>query len=464
MKTIKRYDILKRQSNYPKTERNKNMIDIAKMLTAPEAPCPACGKIHRAGVNDVCIERGALKRVPEYVKKYNGTKAFLLADKNTWEVAGKTVEKLLLDSGIGVTSYILSTTRAEPDEYAIGSVTAHMDTSCDIFVSVGSGVINDLGKVIANLCALPYIIVGTAPSMDGYASGLSSIIRDGLKYSLNTKCAEVIIGDLDILCEAPMRMIQAGVGDLFAKFISICEWRISALINGEYFCEEIASMVNEALQNCVDNLDGIANRDPEAIRTVMDGMVLAGMSMNYATISRPASGMEHYISHIFDMRGVEFDTPIDLHGIQCGIATVTTLRLYEKIRKIDTPDREKALSYARSFNYETWKEFLREKLGKSADAMIEIEAKEHKYDVALHEKRLEIIMDKWSEIQKIISELPAANEVENMLRNIGAPTTFEEIGFTKEEEQNAIRMSKDIRDKYVGSRLLWDLGVLDEFV
>ena len=51
-----------------------------------------------------------------------------------------------------------------------------------------------------------------------------------------------------------------------------------------------------------------------------------------------------------------------------------------------------------------------------------------------------------------------------MLDRIGAPTTFEEIGFTKEEEQNAIRMSKDIRDKYVGSRLLWDLGLLEEFI
>lgn len=440
------------------------MIDIAKMLQAPETPCPACGNIHRAGVYDVCIERGALNKVSEYVRKYNGTKAFLLADKNTWEVAGKTVEKLLIDSGIGVSVYVLNTPRAEPDEYAIGSVATHMETSCDIFVSVGSGVINDLGKVIANLCSLPYIIVATAPSMDGYASGLSSVIRDGLKYSLKSKGAEVIIGDLDILCQAPMRMIQAGVGDLFAKFISICEWRISALINGEYFCEEIATLVNRVLQNCVDNLEGIAKRDPEAIRTVMDGMVLAGISMNYATISRPASGMEHYISHIFDMRGVEFGTPIDLHGIQCGIATVTALRLYEKILQIDKPNKEKALAYAKSFNYETWKKILRKQLGKSAEAMIEIEAKEQKYDVERHKKRLEIIIEKWDEIRAIISKLPTANEVVEMLQSIGAPTSFEEIGFTKKEEQNAIRMSKDIRDKYVGSRLLWDLGLLEEIV
>lgn len=437
------------------------MIDIEKMLSKEPSPCPACGKIHYAGVKDVCIKEGAIYELPTYVRKYNGSKAFLLADINTWEVAGKDVQKILTDAGIAVSPYVLNMTRAEPDEHAIGSVASHMDLSCDIFISVGSGVINDLGKVIANLCNLPYIIVGTAPSMDGYASGSSSIIRDGLKYSLTTKCADVVIGDLNILCQAPMHMIRAGVGDLFAKFISIVEWRMSALITGEYFCEEIASLVNLVLKNCVDNLDGMAKRDPQAIKSVMDGMVLAGIAMNYATISRPASGMEHYISHIFDMRGVEFGTPIDLHGIQCGIATVSSLRIYEKLRAIKHPDRAAALAYVQGFNYEDWKAFLRRQLGKSAEAMIEIEAKEGKYNLEKHEKRLDFIIAHWDELLEIMNLLPTADEVEALLKKIGAPTTFEEIGFTAEEERNAILMSKDIRDKYVGSRLLWDLGLLE---
>ena len=463
MKTIKSYVILKKEINRSFLKGIQAM-DIATMLSAPPSPCPACGKIHYAGIDDVCIEAGARNRTAEYVKKYNGTRAFLLADKNTWEAAGKDVKEHLLANGIEVSPYILSSMRAEPDEHAIGAVAAHMDRTCDIVVAVGSGVINDLGKVIAWLCNLPYIIVGTAPSMDGYASGQSSIIRDGIKYSLNTKCPNVVIGDLDILCKAPMKMIWAGFGDLLAKYISICEWRISVLITGEYFCEEIAALVNTTLKNCVDNLDGIAKRDPNAIRNVMDGMILSGIAMNYATISRPASGMEHYISHIFDMQGVEFGTPIDLHGIQCGIATVESLRIYEKIASIQAPDREKALASAKSFNIETWNAFLREKLGKSAETLIELEKKEGKYDVAKHAERLEIILSRWNEILDIIRKLPSANEVESMLHRLGAPTKFEEIGFTTEAKRDAIRMSKDIRDKYVGTRLLWDLGLLDEFV
>ncbi|MBP5466349.1 MAG: iron-containing alcohol dehydrogenase, partial [Clostridia bacterium] len=317
------------------------------------------------------------------------------------------------------------------------------------------------GKVVSNIAHVPYMIVGTAPSMDGYASGTSSVIRDGLKYSLTSKCPEIVIGDLDVLKAAPMRMIQAGVGDLFAKFVSIGEWKISNIINGEYYCQYIADLVNFALKTCLNNIDGIAKRDEKAISSVMEGMVLSGIAANYAEISRPVSGMEHYISHICDMRGVEFNMHTDFHGIQCGVGTVIVLKLYEYLRTV-TPDREKALDYVNNFDYEEWKKFLRKNIGNSAEAMIENEEKEGKYDVEKHKERLEIIIKKWDEIENVIHAFPTAEEVVTLLKKIGAPTTFEEIGFTKDEEKNAILMSKDIRDKYVCSRLLWDLGLLDE--
>ena len=75
----------------------------------------------------------------------------------------------------------------------------HFDNNCDIIIGVGSGVINDIGKILSNTAKLPYIIVATAPSMDGYASGTSSMSLDALKVSLTSKCANVIIGDIDIM-------------------------------------------------------------------------------------------------------------------------------------------------------------------------------------------------------------------------------------------------------------------------
>lgn len=62
--------------------------------------------------------------------------------------------------------------------------------------------------------------------------------------------------------------------------------------------------------------------DKKAVTAVFEGLILCGAAMKFAGVSRPASGIEHYLSHIWDMRGVEFGTPVELHGIQCAVGTL----------------------------------------------------------------------------------------------------------------------------------------------
>ena len=433
-------------------------IQLQSLLTTTRQPCPACGKVHEAGLSRVIIESGAIQKLPEIITSYGAKKVFLLADPNTYAAAGRAVEEILTREGLTFTVYLLNSQKAEPDEHAVGSVAMHFDKTCDLILGVGSGVVNDIGKIIANLTGLPYVIFGTAPSMDGYASATSSVIRDGLKYSLPSVCPDTVVGDLDILCAAPMRMILAGLGDMLAKYVSLVEWQMAVIINGEYYCSYVADLVREALEQCVANLEGLTRREPEAVKAVMNGMVLSGIAANYAGISRPVSGMEHYISHILDMRGVEFGTKTDLHGIQCGVGTLMALEMYEELCKI-TPDREKALAFVRTFDMEEWKRDLRHHLGTGAEAMIANEEKEGKYDPEKHAARLEIILSHWEELCALMKSLPSAKELTEKLAAIGMPTTLEEIGFTAEEAQAALRLSKNIRDKYVGTRLLWDLGL-----
>jgi len=329
---------------------------------------------------------------------------------------------------------------------------------------VGSGVINDICKIVANVSNKYYVIVGTAPSMDGYASATSSMTMDGLKISLGSKCADMIIGDLDILCNAPVKLMISGLGDMLAKYVSICEWRIAHVITGEYYCEEIAKLVRASLKKCVDQAEGLLKRDKAAVKAVFEGLVVCGAAMKFAGVSRPASGVEHYISHIWDMRAAEFDTPAELHGIQCAIGTLIAVGLYEKLVKI-VPDQKKALDYAEKFSFEVWSKTLREFLGKGAESMILLNEKEQKYDKERHKVRLQRIIDNWETILQIISEeLPSSGEIETLLVSIGLPKTMEEIGLESSLLPLTFKATKDIRDKYVLSRLCWDLGVLDEMV
>lgn len=444
-----------------KIKREAFVLYIRDLLSSFMHSECACGKSHKMGLPKIIVEKGAISCLPQLISDYMGNKVFILADKNTFEAAGAKVCATLENKGIKYTKYVFPTGEIEPDEKAVGSAIMHFDSTCDLVIAIGSGVINDIGKILANTAKVSYFIVGTAPSMDGYASATSSMTVDGLKVSLPSKCADVIIGDIDVLKNAPMRMLQAGLGDMLAKYISIAEWRIAKEITGEYYCERVAELIRTALKRCVENAEGLLKRDEEAVKAVFEGLVIGGVAMAFAGVSRPASGVEHYFSHVWDMRGVEFGTKVDLHGIQCAVATNITAGLYEKVLKI-TPDKEKALAYASSFKYEDWAKELKVFFGTGADAMIALEEKEQKYSVEKHEKRLEIIIEKWEKLQEIIrEEIPMQKQIEVILDKIGAPKTAKDIGIDC-DLATTLKATKDIRDKYVLSRLLWDLGVIAE--
>ncbi len=431
-------------------------MDILR--TFPAETCP-CGRVHAATVSEVITGSGAVEALGRCLEKYGIKKPFILADRNTFAAAGESVCRNI---EIPYIKYVFPEGDIEPDEGSVGSAVLHFERSCDAVIAIGAGVINDIGKILSHMAELPYFIVATAPSMDGYASSTSSMSRAGLKVSVPTKCADVIIGDTDILCRAPGKMLQAGLGDMLAKYISICEWRISNLITGEYYCERVADLVRKALKRCVENADGLLRREPEAVEAVFEGLVLGGIAMAYAGASRPASGVEHYFSHIWDMRGLEFGTKVDLHGRQCAVGTLLAARLYAWIKTVK-PDREKALAHARSFDFTSAGKALRAFLGKGAEAMIAQEEKEKKYDPALHQMRLETILARWDEIQTIIEEeVPAPETLEVLFKKMGMPETPAELGIENGITAEVFSATRDIRDKYVLSRLVWDLGLTVE--
>lgn len=424
----------------------------------------ACGKKHVADIDKILCGAGVVRELPAILREYGAKKPYILCDRNTYAAAGERVCSLLDEAGIPYSLYTFKDERPAPNEHNVGLAMMFLPKDADFVIGVGSGVINDIGKIVSNVKGVRYAIVGTAPSMDGYASASSSMTREGLKISLPSRAADVIIGDTDILCTAPLKMMKAGLGDMLAKYTSICEWRIAHLITGEYYCEEIATLVRGALKRCVDLSDKLLTRDPDAVAAVFEGLVITGVAMTLAGVSRPASGIEHYLSHVWDMRALEFGTPEDLHGIQCAVGTLISVKLYEKLRAL-SPDREKALAYVESFDFAAWANELKKFLGKSAEAMIELEKKEKKYDKDAHRARLEVILSNWDNILRIMDEeLPSAEAISALLSAIDAPQTMADIGLDEKTLPMTFFAAKDIRDKYVLPRLAFDLGVIEELV
>ena len=425
--------------------------------------CP-CGRAHTSGLKYGKVGRGAVELIAQKTAQMNITRACIVADENTYAAAGHRVKQLLEGGGIGCDLCILpiekGMERPEPDEFTVGHALMELSCHANGIIGVGGGVVNDVSKVLATGARLPYIYIPTAPSMDGYTSDSASMIHQGLKVSLPCKGPDVLLCDTEILALAPKKLLLSGIGDMAAKLVSVCEWRISALINGEYYCETVAKMMRKYCRVAFLYAKDAVKGSPEAIGMIAEGLASVGMAMSFAKTTRPASGVEHYYSHLWDMRALENGRQSELHGLQVGVGTLLALEKYEKLKNI-VPNREKALSFAARFDISAWERDVRDYFGHSAEKIIEIEHREGKYDREKHGKRLDRIIENWDGILQIINEeLVPASFVRDLFCEIGHPVTPNDVGITFPQAERDFLHTGDIRDKYILSRLLWDLGEL----
>ena len=433
-------------------------------LTVPEGIRCSCGRIHRCGLKWFRCGQGAIRNLPEALEFCGRKHPMVVMDPNTEKAAGEKVRHVLTEAGIPFTDFVFPTEgKMEPDEYAVGSLAMAMDPACDVILAVGSGVINDCCKVMAHAAGMTSMVVCTAPSMDGYCSNSASMIQNRLKVSLYNACPEAILADTDILATAPDIMLQAGLGDMLAKYVSVCEWRISHIVHGDPYCEEIAGMVRACLRKIVDHADGLMQRDPEALSAVLEGLVISGISMAFAEISRPASGLEHYFSHLWEMQALLRSKPSDLHGIQVGVGTLLVLWIYEnmlKTNQVDTAQAEKAM---REFSPDSWESTVRSIFGPVTDTVLDIEKKVGKNLPETQKRHLQIIEEHCDEIQSIIrEELPSREEIYGLMARCHMPLRPSDLGISVQDTVAALKGSREIRDKYLTSSLLWDLGLLGQ--
>ena len=440
-----------------------NLTDksIAELIDPRGFDCE-CGRHHAVQIRYIKTGRGVLECVPEMVSALGAKKPFVLCDQKTYEAAGRRVCEILDAAGVPYALCVVPVDKPAPDEWMLGNVLMRLDVSCDLILGVGSGVINDTCKELAFKTGRLNAIVGTAPSMDGFASATSSMELNHVKVSLNNQCPQGILLDADVLARAPMRMLWAGFGDMVAKYVAVCEWRITNLITGEYYCEAIAEMMRAALRKIADNVDKLMQRDPDAVLAVADGLVIAGLGMAFAGCSRPASGIEHYFSHMWEMMALDRGLPYDLHGIQVGVGTVMSMRLYEFVRA-QKPDRARMQAHAAAFSRAEWEKQVRRIFGKAADEIIRVEDQQRKNDPDRLQKRIARICDHWDEILQIIDEeLPEYDRLYALMRSTGMPTEPADLNLSETDVVNAYLGARDIRDKYLSCSLLWDMGLEQE--
>ena len=436
-------------------------LSIEELLDPKGFDC-ACGKHHGCDLRIFKSGAGVVSQVPQVIAELGCSYPYVVCDPNTYKAAGIQVEQILQAAGIAYKLYVIPREKVEPDEWAVGAVTLNLDPRCDLFLAVGSGVINDVCKVVSFACSKPQMVVATAPSMDGYASSSSSMHVNEVKTTVYNHCPVAIVADTDIVSQAPMRMLWAGLGDMIAKYVSICEWRMANLIIGEYYCEEVARLMRRSVKRIVENAGKLTSRDPQVIQAIIEGLVLSGVAMSFADTSRPASGLEHYFSHMWEMMAGERHTHADLHGIQVGVGTLETLKLYDWIKTIK-PDREKGMAAMAAFDKDAWEAMVKRIFGSTAPQILAIEERVQKNDPLKHEKRLQRIVEGWDQILGFIDEeLPDTGEMASLMQKLGMPMVPADLGISEQDAQDAYTGAREIRDKYLSCSMLWDMGLAQE--
>ena len=410
-------------------------MDINEILRGVDC---ACGKHHECDIERVYIENGAISRLSELCKNYQ--KILLVADENTYGAAGKAVEASLCGKNRSLVLFSGATILI-PDEAAIETVRKSLD-GMDLIVGIGSGVIQDLCKYVSFFSKIPYMIVATAPSMDGYASTGAAMILGGMKDTVPAGLPRAIIADTEVLRNAPMDMIKAGYGDIIGKYSALNDWKLSACVNGEYFCQYIYDVTYKMIENTLNTADGLLKREEESVKAIMEALVIVGIMMSFAGSSRPASGSEHHLSHFFEIVGIVNDEFYFTHGIDVVYSTVITAEIREELLKIAFP--KKSYSMAR-WEYE---ETIKNVYGPVGDGCIALQDRIGNYK----KDRSGIYLEKEEEIRAILREMPAAEKIREMLSLVELDMADFYAAYGKEKINNAIRYAKDLKDRYT---VLW---------
>jgi glycerol-1-phosphate dehydrogenase [NAD(P)+] len=333
-----------------------------------------------------------------------------------------------------------------PNEEAIAKIESLCTNKTDFILGIGSGVINDLTKYVSFNKGIKSGIIASATSMDGFASSGAALILKGMQVTYTTHAPYMILGDTNILKDAPIDMIRSGYADIIAKYSALCDWKLSALINNEFFCSEIYNTMLSATNEMRSLAKELNSRSPYVVGKLMEILVLSGVLMTLGETTRPASGSEHHFSHYFHITGLIENKPFFLHGTDVGYTTIITTEMREKILTVENPE----------FTFvpkETRENFYKEIFHDFYTEVAEIQEKAKRYENPVFDKYKE----NWGKVKEILLECPSSQEIKTMLADVGIDLAkFREL-YDEKRIENGMWFAKDIKDRYSVLWLYFDL-------
>ena len=412
------------------------MSEILEIINSISCDCD-CGLQHKTAIRDIQIASGLVHNVGNILRKNNfPTNLLLVADKNTLKASDGIVESL---KDFDVSFKIYDDLRVAKIEHVqeIENLISNQDIGV---LSVGTGSINDPCRLAAARCNKKLCIFATAPSMDGFASYSSPIVANGFKSSYPAKSPEVIIGDTKILANAPKELKSAGFGDMIAKYIGLVDWKISHLLTGEVYCEKVAQLTRNAVDELMNMADKVTIDDEYTAGKIFESLLKTGIGMSFMQNSRPASGAEHIIAHLIECIELQDNIIPNLHGDDVGVCTLELLKYYNELAELS--------SVTAQYERVDWDEIY-EFYGPLQDEIKKMNHPDNIIDAVTPEK----IEELWSEIVKAIKGVPSYGECKAAMEKAGCKITVEDIKKNQKLFDDCVKYSPYMRRRLTLLRL-----------
>lgn len=399
-----------------------------------------CGKEHKIMVKDIIIESEAIKKLSMIMEKEGFKNITIICDENTYAAAGEEIKEII-PKGKFIN---LKSENLHANEIAVQNVYECLSVENDVLIALGSGTIHDITRYVAYNKDIPFISVPTAASVDGFVSTVAAMTWRGYKKTFTAVSPIYVVADTDIFKEAPYRLTASGVSDLIGKYTALVDWKISSIVIGEYICNKVCNMEIDAVNKLCECVDDLVLGKSEAYEQLMYALILSGLAMQIIGNSRPASGAEHHMSHLWEMEVI--NKHLDAyHGEKVSVGLILVMEEYKKIKKSIENGRCRVKKY-----YGLEEDMLKE-VFKSRE-MYDSIVKENTPDPLLNVNKV-ILQNRLESIAEILEKLPTLDFVKNTLKRAKAVTTLEEIGLSNDVKQNSIRVLPYVRNRLTLMRI-----------
>ena len=393
-----------------------------------------CGREHTLETRKVVVAEKALEHFEEYMQELGLTgRRTVVYDEITWKLTeGKHVKA---DQNI-----VLDPNGLRAEDILIEKMMKDLDHP-EVIVAVGAGTIMDFGRYPAFKLGIPFVAIPTLASSDGFTANICSAIMNGQKKSTPMCAPVLVVADLDIISGAPKRLIASGINDILAKYTSLADWRISHLVDGEYFCPMVADLAEHALKLMRDAADKYAATGIADHEAMTMAQMESGLTMQLMDNSRAASGAEHLMAHLVEMHPPRFEKAEGIHGECVGVGTFRCCELYHELAE-KTPKAKPFEPLTRDWVLEKFGERL-------CDGIM----KENENDV-LGTFDPQNIVDHWDEIKDLIATIPPVEKMEKLYKDCGCKYLPEHIGIDPSLKDEMLPISAAIRNRLTLVRMM----------